>query len=253
MSHSIRIPRKLQSQLDLEGETWKPILDYEGVYEASNLGRIRRVETGLVLSPGRDYEGRANLALCVNGNKQQYSVHFLVAGAFLGRRPKDMVINHINNDPGDNRVLNLEYTTTKGNMHHALLQGRMGRYNITIEMVDEIHALLAQDNPLLSYAEIAEKSGVSFFVVKSISNKKAVLPQLLGYNEKKNVSPNGVRTQKLSPKAVEEILQLIADGSMKQYEIAKMFNVHESAISYIKKGTYYTKHSNKRQPKGGAK
>jgi predicted XRE-type DNA-binding protein len=253
MNHSIRIPRKLQSQLDLEGEIWKPIPDYEGVYEASNLGRVRRIETGLILSPGHDRNGYQTLALCMNGNKQQYSVHYLVASAFLGKRPKGMVINHINNDPSNNRAVNLEYTTKKGNIHHALLQGRLGKYGVTKEIVEQIYALLTQSDPLLSYSEVAELVGVSVRVVNSINNKKSILAQSLGYGEKKNVTPNGVRGQKLSPEAVVEIKKLLADGNMKQYEIAKMFNVHESAVSYIKKGTYYTKHLNKRQPKGGAK
>lgn len=109
----------------MQNETWKPIPMLGDVYEASSLGRIRRVVSGrctwsgriIKAQPGRG--GYLQVQPCVYGKYIVRSVHTYVANAFLGLRPDNMEVNHLNGNKRDNRPENLEYVTRSENMKHA--------------------------------------------------------------------------------------------------------------------------------------
>lgn len=89
---------------------WMPIPGYEGFYEASSEGEIRRVG-GEILSK---YKGKYfTVALSVNGRPKTKAVHRLVAAAFKG--VSKLVVDHDNNDRYDNRECNLFYRTQREN------------------------------------------------------------------------------------------------------------------------------------------
>lgn len=101
-------------------EVWKPVPGYEGLYEASSLGRIRS------LGNGRNVKGRIlvqvfgnteYLRVCLykNKTKSMKSVHRLVYSAFYGPIPPGMEVNHINEDKTDNRLENLNLMTRTEN------------------------------------------------------------------------------------------------------------------------------------------
>jgi len=76
----------------------------------------------------------------VDGRPRQFSVHALVAEAFIGPRPPGLVVNHKNFDRADNRVKNLEYVSQKRNVHHAIEAGRVGwsdRRNVHLKLTEE--------------------------------------------------------------------------------------------------------------------
>jgi len=118
------------------GEIWKPVLvsGYEGHYEVSNFGNVRRMrccpECSKSLGAWRTLHITANrgyksVALCVNSTKKTVPVHRLVAIAFLGE-PTDgrIYVNHKNCDGTDNRLENLEWCTKSENALHAINNGR---------------------------------------------------------------------------------------------------------------------------------
>lgn len=110
-------------------EQWKDIIGYEGLYEASNLGRVKSLERyvkhgGLlicrkerILKPFLQRQNKRYLQvrLYKDGSKKLFSVHRLVWEAFNGKIPEGMQINHINEDPSDNRLENLNLMTPKEN------------------------------------------------------------------------------------------------------------------------------------------
>lgn len=121
-------------------ELWKPVKDFENLYEVSNLGRVKSLTRSVRQSAKNDttsihvYEGRilkpffANyyqVTLVKDNIKYSRNVHVLVAEAFL-EKPKNMnniVINHKNGFKKDNRANNLEYITQSENVKHSYRLG----------------------------------------------------------------------------------------------------------------------------------
>jgi hypothetical protein len=103
-------------------EHWKPIRDYEELYEVSNLGNVRRIlkyrnSKDACLKPGVATGGYHQVSLCRENKKNQRLVHRMVAEAFIGI-PDGMVINHKNGIKSDNRLANLEVVTRSENERH---------------------------------------------------------------------------------------------------------------------------------------
>ena len=124
----------------LMDELWQPIDGYQGLYEVSNLGRVRSLDRsvakrgragvmmtlrlqGKILQPQPDGGKRLFVTLSKNGKYKPTKVHKLVAAAFIGPRPEGLDINHIDGDHQNNAVSNLEYCTRSENMKHAVRLG----------------------------------------------------------------------------------------------------------------------------------
>ena len=104
-------------------ETWKAIPGYEGLYEMNLEGKIRSLnylgKKGNVqeLKPGLN---RRYLQFCLgkNGINKRFKLHVLLAMTFLEHIPNGnkLVVDHINNDPLDNRLDNLQIITNRKNL-----------------------------------------------------------------------------------------------------------------------------------------
>lgn len=112
-----------------KSEVWRPVRGFEGFYEVSNYGRVRRVCAGVATWPGRilrpfiHTKGCVRVSLSVNCVVVRKYVHVLVADAFLGECPPGLEVNHKNTIKTDNRPENLEYITHRQNTTHAKEKG----------------------------------------------------------------------------------------------------------------------------------
>ena len=120
-------------------ELWKDIPEYEGMYQVSNLGRIRsldrltafyntgervdRIRKGHVMQPGNSPNGYKIVRLSKDGKPKYFSVHKLVALLFVDNPNKYPQINHINGIKIDNIFSNLEWCTASINQTHAIKTG----------------------------------------------------------------------------------------------------------------------------------
>ena len=107
----------------MEEEIWKPIKEFEGYYEVSNMGRVRSLNykrTGKkkILKNIEDYKGYLEVGLTKNGKRKQFKVHRLVAEAFIPNPENKPCIDHINTVKSDNRVENLRWVTYKENSNN---------------------------------------------------------------------------------------------------------------------------------------
>lgn len=113
-------------------EIWKDIKGYEGLYQVSNLGRVRSLEhyrktdTGGYIQKGRILkqetikgQGYCQVKLSKNGKTKRFRVHRLVLEAFVPNTMNKPYINHINAIRNDNRVDNLEWCTQSENVKHS--------------------------------------------------------------------------------------------------------------------------------------
>ena len=102
----------------LEKEIWKDIPNYFGLYQVSNLGRVKSFY-GLkekILKPTITHRGYYLIGLCKNSIVKWYLVHRLVYEAFNGQIPEGLQVNHINEIKSDNRLSNLNLMTCKENV-----------------------------------------------------------------------------------------------------------------------------------------
>lgn len=113
-------------------ELWKDIPGYEGLYQVSNLGRVKSLDRTVVMPNGKCYfrsgrifknqkcsNGYLMIALCVDGKKAQRLIHILVAKAFIQNLNRLPEVNHLNGDKADNRVENLEWSSHSDNIKHS--------------------------------------------------------------------------------------------------------------------------------------
>lgn len=104
-------------------EVWKDVVGYEGLYQVSNLGRVRSLDRivngnrlkGKILSQVKDTKGYLFLRLSKNGNSKRFLVHRLIAEAFIPRIEGKNYIDHINGIRDDNRIENLRWCTHQEN------------------------------------------------------------------------------------------------------------------------------------------
>jgi hypothetical protein len=113
-------------------EIWKDVKGYEGLYQVSNIGRIKRLRTEtrdkrnrvrikneVILVQNTINSGRYLIQLSKHGKVERYLVHRLVATSFLPNPFNKKTVNHLNGNYQDNRVENLEWATHSENLKHA--------------------------------------------------------------------------------------------------------------------------------------
>jgi len=96
-------------------EIWKDILGYEGLYQISNLGRVKSKRK--VLKPIKgEY---LKVGLSKNGIQKTLTIHRLVAQAFVDNPNKLNFVNHIDENKNNNVFTNLEWCTNKYNVNYG--------------------------------------------------------------------------------------------------------------------------------------
>ena len=103
-------------------EMWESVNGYEGLYEVSNLGRVRSLKRattrGIVLKQTMKH-GYMNVCLSKDNKPSTKRVHRLVAEAFIANPMNKPVVNHIDGDKANNAASNLEWATNSENELHS--------------------------------------------------------------------------------------------------------------------------------------
>jgi len=160
----------------MENEIWVELEFTNNQYSVSNLGRVKNTKSGRIL---KFYSTRFNYNACKLSHgdyPKNFRAHRLVAQAFIPNPENKPCVNHIDNDPKNNTVSNLEWVTHRENTQHSLKQGRMRRTpyinyfraKLTNDDVLEIRKLI----PLLEYKEIAKRYNISISQISHIKTGK---------------------------------------------------------------------------------
>lgn len=131
-----------------EEEEWKDIPDYEGLYQASNFGRIKSLDRntkcfvsnqyksniktirhfkGKILKPGIDKNGYKKINLNKNGKTRYFRVCRLVATTFIPNNDKTLQINHKDENKENDNADNLEWCTCKYNQNYGTRNERISK------------------------------------------------------------------------------------------------------------------------------
>lgn len=108
-------------------EEWKDVDGWAGLYQVSNTGRVRSLDrnTGTQTFRGRelkqyiDKDGYAHVTFFLNGRMKHYSVHRLVASAFVPNPNNFPQTNHKDENPINNSSDNLEWCDVKYNINYG--------------------------------------------------------------------------------------------------------------------------------------
>lgn len=169
-------------------EIWKDIDGYEGLYQVSNLGRVRSLDRVVVYSNGREClhkgkiinnhdngHGYRYITLTNGGKRKNHYVHRIVAEAFIINEDCLPEVNHIDNDRSNNDITNLEWCSKKENMNHMIKQDRQIKGSdvhcskLNEEKVIEIRKLISQGE---SYGSIADKFNICKQTISNIKLHK---------------------------------------------------------------------------------
>lgn len=221
-------------------EIWKAIDRFGGVIEASNLGRIRRIDSRVNcrggktrLAPGRILTARRHpwgydwFEFSVGGKKYWDLGHRLVAEAFLGKCPPGNYVLHFDNNPNNNKVENLRYGTPTENCSDKLMHGtqRTGEqipwHKLTEKEVVDIRTRRHLDDTL---ANIAIDYGISEVYVWQICTGKK-WPNAGGPIEEKRRKVNI-----LSEYAKQRVIQLRVEQKFGIKKLATIFGVSNTQI-----------------------
>lgn len=127
-------------------ENWLPIPGFEGLYEVSDVGRVRSVNRlvkhrcdglkrlrGKMIAqrPGLKASGHLKVILYRDGKGHPLWVHRLVLEAFVGPCPDGLMALHADDDPKNNTLSNLSWGTRSQNLLDAVRNGRHWQVNKT--------------------------------------------------------------------------------------------------------------------------
>lgn len=135
-------------------ESWKDVRNHEGYYKVSSIGRVKSIRSDIFLKAARVVStGYFYVALSVNGHQRSWTIHRLVAEAFIPNPENKPQVNHKNGIKTDNRVSNLEWVTAKENNQHAFRTG------LTPSIVGDLHPLAKLTDIDISLMRDAYSSG----------------------------------------------------------------------------------------------
>ncbi len=170
----IKIYENLDLQ-DLKNEIWKDIKNYEGLYQISNLGRVKsfikwKGTNCRILKQIKNGAGYFAVVLYKNKKYKNKQVHNLVFETFKEKLEKDYDIHHINKDEKYNYIDNLESKSHSKHVGDHNKGENNPAHKLTEEDVIQIKLLLKEGK--LTQKEIAEKFKVSKIIISLIKYGK---------------------------------------------------------------------------------
>ena len=199
-----------------ENPIWKDIKGYEGLYQVSDDGRVKRVSTDRIANITVDGRGYSKKAITLNGETKQYSVHRLVAEAFIENPLNKSEVNHIDGNKLNNCVENLEWVTRSENMKHAHknnLQHYSGyiqysqRKKVGKFSEEDIEDIFKLKESGISNRKIAEKYNVSHTTIGSLINGESY----------KTIEMSDLDVLKLNIQRINNLIDLFNDTGDRRY------------------------------------
>ena len=152
----------------------RDVKNYEGLYFVNEFGDVfsypKKTRKGIrKLLLNNHKQGYLLVDLCKDGKVKKYSVHRLVANAFIENIENKEQVNHINGNKQDNRLENLEWATRSENQKHSIktgLRSAKGEKNSQSKLT-EIEVLKILNDKRI-YKEISKDFKISIYTISDI-------------------------------------------------------------------------------------
>lgn len=145
-------------------EIWKHIVGYEGIYQISNFGNVKRNEKLLKIKYKNN--GYAFVCFSRNNSLKYFHVHRLVAQAFIPNPENKPTVNHIDGVKSNNKLSNLEWNTFSENALHSFKS--LGRKGTNTEKYGKESPL---SKPIENYSLISNKTIEEFDSAMCVQRK----------------------------------------------------------------------------------
>jgi len=221
-------------------EIWKPIRDYEGLYEVSSLGRVKSLSrlkkhyTGIKyktkesIMAYKSKEGNyVRVVLSKNNIKNSFLIHRIVATHFIENKDNKPYINHKNVIKDDNRVENIEWCTQKENSIHALKNDLFVNSNLNFKKATQIRCIFKKHK--IGIEKIIRIFKISKDQLYGIINNKNWCECNGFVNNEESVNYSVV----CDNKKAEKIRMFYKTKKYTQRELGKIFNMCHTYINKI--------------------
>jgi len=123
----------------MKKEIWKSLKGYEGIYMISTLGNVFHIKKNRLLTISIKPTKYCRVWLFDgNGNKKSYYIHRLVALNFIPNLNNKPQVNHIDFNPLNNHVDNLEWSTSKENVQHSRKNNRYPINKLSTQHIEKL-------------------------------------------------------------------------------------------------------------------
>mgnify|MGYP003356742431 FL=1 len=206
---------------DTTAEEWRDIVGYEGLYKISSHGRVKsyhaRYKKPRILKTSMTTTGYRKVELAKNKVKKSHKIHRLVAEAFIPNEGNKPYINHLDSNPLNNNVNNLEWCTQKENMVHSAIFGN--------------HKSLAWKNKEQVVTDYISGKSIRYLAKKYAGNSCVTIKNVL---KREGVRIRSVSEQKMKYKySREEMLSMFEEG-LRNVDIAKELGIPRVLVNTYK-------------------
>ena len=171
----------------IPGEIWRTVIDYDGIYEVSNFAQVRSIDrvvphpNGYLTLRGRSLKqavgthGYFHVVLSNNGKSTTYTVHRLVAAAFLGVCPPYLEVQHLDGNRRNNVLSNIGYGTHSESQFNRVKHGTdtLGEKNTSAKLTEssvfDIRRAIVSGRTI---AHVAKDYGVTYRTVSNVVKRK---------------------------------------------------------------------------------
>ncbi len=165
-------------------ERWKDIIGYEGLYQVSDHGKLKRMvsikcKKERIRKPVITRDGRLSTTLHKNNIGQKMLIHRLVLLSFVGPPEVDQITRHLDGNPKNNNLSNLRWGTHKENQQDSVRHGtksdppridnsgsKNGRSKLTESQVSKIRIIVKDGR--YTQRKIAEIFGITQQTISDI-------------------------------------------------------------------------------------
>lgn len=168
-------------------EIWRDIKGYEGLYQVSNLGNVKALKKNHIGKGRNQFDDehllklhkiivwgkeRVQVTLHKNGVKKYPIVSRLVYEAFVGKIPEGVQVNHIDEDPSNNFVENLNLMTPKENSNWGTRNKRISKTQRNDENKSKpiVQIDMTTNKIIATYPSAKEAQRITGFAQSNISN-----------------------------------------------------------------------------------